>query len=98
MILLFIGSTSLHGEYLNLRNASFGAYVQQRIQVVGNIKMCLWSLIDSPITEDDSLHNQHYANEVVRNIQEFGSHAIRATNTGIEALEKLKKLGFKITN
>jgi len=30
--------------------------------------------------------------------REFGSHAVRATHTGIEALEKLKKLGFKTTS
>jgi hypothetical protein len=78
---LFVGSTSLHGDYLTLRNASYAEYVLQRIETVGNIKGCLWSLIDSPINDDDSRHNQNCASEVVRNIQYFGAHVITVGQT-----------------
>ncbi|MFC1694533.1 4-phosphoerythronate dehydrogenase PdxB [Pseudomonadota bacterium] len=51
---------------------------------------------DRALREIPQLFEQLRGDYPVR--REFGSHAIRATNTEIEVLEKLKKLGFKITN
>ena len=51
---------------------------------------------DRALRENPQLFEQLRGAYPVR--REFGSHAVRATHTGIEALEKLKKLGFKTTS